>query len=402
MKFAMWLAVSLIGAGLAIGPVAAQEAPPSMSLAPKNIDPPMGAPRYIPRPRTETPQSPDAVACANAGGQAEARLAACSKLIESGNWKGKNIAWAHANRCVVEHALGRSEKALADCDTAIELDSQNPVPYQVRAELLGAKGEKAKAFDDYAKAIELGARNAALYLGRGNLLLAAGDADKAVADYDEAVKIDEKNALAYMDRAGARLFQDQIDAAIGDFDKTIALKPGNVFAWYNRGAAYFEKGDKDKAIENFREALKLDPANAYAGLWLFIARGGDAEAKAGLQADSQKFSKKSWPWPVAQFYLGEKDTQQLSTAATTPGDQCEAQFYIGQDRLLKKAGEEAAPYLRKAVETCPKDFIEVFHARSELKKLDPAAPAAEAAPKAVVAPKAVEAPKADEPAKPQQ
>ena len=77
---------------------------------------------------------------------------------------------------------------------------------------------------------------------------------------------------------------------------------------------------------------------------------------------------------MVQFYLGAKDGAQTIAAANNPAEHCEAQFYVGEERAMNKAANEALPYLRKAVEICPKDFGETIQAKSELKKLEAALP----------------------------
>jgi hypothetical protein len=86
-----------------------------------------------------------------------------------------------------------------------------------------------------------------------------------------------------------------------------------------------------------------------------------------------------------QYLLGESDAQRTLAAAKAPGDQCEAQFYIGAALLARNARDEGLAYLRNAVEICPKNFIEYIRAAAQLTALG------------VEAPKAlgVEAPKAE-------
>src|SRR5271157_3667562 len=92
----------------------------------------MEAPRVVPQPKSK--QSPAATACATGNGQValDLRITACTSLIESGQWKGKDIGWAYANRCAVYSAQGRDDKALADCVHAISLDPETVIPYQIR------------------------------------------------------------------------------------------------------------------------------------------------------------------------------------------------------------------------------------------------------------------------------
>jgi hypothetical protein len=58
-------------------------------------------------------------------------------------------------------------------------------------------------------------------------------------------------------------------------------------------------------------------------------------------------------------------------AASKPDDRCEAQFYSGEWYILQNKPAEAGATMRKAMETCPKDFIEYAAAQAELKRLKP-------------------------------
>jgi tetratricopeptide (TPR) repeat protein len=396
MKSSAWLLAMSLGATVGGGGASAQ-------LIPDSFSEPPGATRLIPRPKQQ--QSPSADACANVAGKfsVEARLAGCNALIGSGRWKGREIAWAYANRCILFNAQGQTDKALVNCDSAIQQDPQSWLAYQIRGEIAEKLGHPEKATADYDKAIEVGARNAAIFINRGDIFLAAGQADKALADFNQAIELNDKSVQAYIGRGGARVALGDADSAVTDFSKVIEIAPGDVAAWFNRGAAYIAKGENARAAEDFTQALKLQPTNAYAALWRFIARAraGDGDAaKAELQVSSATFSRTAWPWPVAQLYLGEKDAPETLAAAKTPGDQCEAQFYLGEERLLKNARDEALPYLGKAVETCPKNFAEYFQALNELKPPVAAAPKAEAAPVKDEALRPSEAPNADATPKP--
>lgn len=396
---ALLLAISL-GAMSVGGTALAQEKQP----VPDHFTPPVGAPRFIPVPKR--PQSPAASACSNDGGKfsVEARLAGCSSLIDSGKWKGGEIAWAYANRCIIYNAQGQTDKALANCNLAIQQDPGTWLAYQIRGEIAEQQGNPEKAVADYDKAIEAGARNAAIFINRGDILLASGQPDKAMADFNQAIELNDKSAPAYIGRGGAWVAKGDADSALLDFSKVIELAPKNATAWFDRGAAYFAKGENAKAAEDFKQVLTLDPTNAYAALWQFIARARaqDGDAAAELQASSAKLSRIAWPWPVVQLFLGGKDAEETLAAAKSPGDQCEAQFYLGEERLLKKAIDEALPHFRKAAEICPKNFSEYFQALNELKPPGDTRPKAETAPvseeplRPTVTPGGDEAPKAQE------
>ncbi|WP_294536496.1 tetratricopeptide repeat protein [uncultured Rhodoblastus sp.] len=396
MKSSAWLSAMTLSAMSLValpGGASAQQRLEAQ-LIPDNFAAPDGAMRLIPIPKQQ--QSPAASACANAGGtySAEARLAGCATLIDSGKWKGREIAWAYANRCIVYHAQGETQKAQANCDAAIQQDPGSWLAYQMRGEIAEKLGSPDKALADYDKAIEVGARNAAIFVNRGDIFLAGGHADRALADFNKAIELNDRSVLAYIGRGGAFVARGDADSAIADFGKVIELAPDKAIAWFDRGAAFFAKGENARAAQDFTQALRLDPSNAYAAIWRFLARArvGDGDAaKAELLAGSAKISRTAWPWPAAQLFLGDKDAGETLAAAKSPGDQCEAQFYLGEERLLKNARDESLAYFRKAAEICPRNFSEYFQALNELKPPVDAAPRTGEEP-----PKAETAPKADE------
>lgn len=384
MKLAVWL-LATAGALVPGAQVFAQDAAPSVSPPSFQTDPMnnLMLPRAMPGAATKQ-KPPGAEDCTNSGGKVPPakRAEACGALIDSGKMKGADIAWAFSNRCIARKALGEQDKALDDCNMAIDLDGKDAVAFQARGLILLDKGDNDRALADFDKAVALGAKNTALFSDRGNLLLAKGETDKAIDDYNAVLDSDGKSVSGYVERGGAWLAKGDTDRALADYSKAIELAPADSFAIFNRGVAYDLKGDKAKAVESYKEALKLDPKYPYPGLWLFLAETG-AQAKAELKGRAAKFPQKAWPWPAVQYLLGDIDAQRTLSAAKTPGDQCEAQFYIGAGLLARNAKDEGLASLRKAVEICPKNYIEYIRAVAQLKA------------SGVEVPKTLEAPKAE-------
>ncbi len=356
------------GAALAQAPAQSPGAAPQME---QMVDP--FAIRAVPTPAAPPvlkKQSADAEACANKDGKiaARARAEACGKLIDSGKWKGGEIAWAYANRCFALFELKSAGKALADCDKAIELDGKNAVAFQTRGMIEKDGGQGDKALADFDKALDLGANNPALFSDRGDLLMARGDADKALADYDRLVARDGAPARVYIQRGGAWLAKGDPDRAIADFERAVKIAPNDPFALFNLGAAALLKGDKAKAVESLRQSMKSDPANIYTALWLFLATGGP-EGATELRKNSAKFSPRAWPGPVLRFDLGEIGSDKVLAEARTADQQCEARFYLGAGLMAKKADEEAKSDLARAADICPKNYFEYFGAVAGLKAL---------------------------------
>ena len=349
-------------------------APPAAPAAPASGPSAAPAPAAPAAQPGSPAQSAEALACANSDGKAAPaqRDDACTRLIDARKWTGKEISWAYSNRCSARVRLNQLDRALADCSEAIDQDPDLAQAYQLRAEIHRTRDNRAKAIEDYDKAAALGARNAALFAGRGALRLLDGDADKALADFNQEVAIAGGAEHAWMDRGGAYLGLGDDAHAEQDFGKATELAPNDAQAWLNRGVAALGAGDKAKAGDFFAEALKRDPAQIYAALWRFIARDGSEPAKAELQAYAEKASGKDWPFAVTQLYLGRAEVAETLGAAKTDDQQCEARFYIARHQLMKGEAPEAAIGLKRAVESCPKNFIEYFRAVAELKRLEAA------------------------------
>ena len=110
----------------------------------------------------------DADACVK--GTGDEKIAACTHSINSGLWKGPNLAWAYTNRGIA----------------------------------YGAKGEPDRAIADYDQAIRLNPNFAMAFYNRGIAYYFQKDFDRAIADYDQAIQFDANNGHAYNNRALAK------------------------------------------------------------------------------------------------------------------------------------------------------------------------------------------------------
>ena len=158
----------------------------------------------------------------------ETRIDGCSAIINSGQYKGKDLSWAFINRGNLYSIIGNYDSALGDFTEAIALDPTNGMAYDGRCFVHNSRGEN----------------------------------DLALADCDEAIKLDPNNALAYNNRGNAWRAKNDLDRAIGDYTDAIRLEPKYVMAYNNRGDAYGMKIDYEHAIADFSESIRLDPGNA--------------------------------------------------------------------------------------------------------------------------------------------
>ncbi len=257
--------------------------------------------------------------CRDVNNRAEAdrNMAACDRILNDRTETSQNRATAYGNRCGLWNTKGDNNRAIADCDQAIQLNARLVFAYNNRGIAWSGKGDYARAIADYTEAIRLDPNyaqgysnrcddrrskgdldlaiedcNQAIrlkpdytnaYYNRGLTWRAKGDNDRAIADYDETIRLDPKYANAYVGRGLAWRAKNNLERAIADYSEAIRLQPNDAIAYNNRGYAWRVKGDNDRAIADYTDAIRRDPkyATAYANranAW--HAKGDDDRAIA--------------------------------------------------------------------------------------------------------------------------
>jgi Tfp pilus assembly protein PilF len=184
------------------------------------------------------------------GDKTDAAISACTRVIRSGKSTGQDLA-------TVYYARGRSYRLMGDNDRAIA---------------------------DYNESIKLNSSYAPALLGRGNAWKSKGDLDRAIADFSQAIRVDPKFASAYFNRGDAYDDKGDTTRAISDIDAAIRLDPGDADSFILRGVLWKKKGDLDRAIRDYTEAIRLDPKSSMAYFNRAIALG-DKEQTTRAIAD---------------------------------------------------------------------------------------------------------------------
>jgi tetratricopeptide (TPR) repeat protein len=175
-----------------------------------------------------------------ARGEPQAVIEACSREIEGGRLRGRQLARAHIQRGMAYNRL-RDERAIAELDAAIRLDPAIPAAYLQRSTAFRIQ----RAFDH------------------------------AIADAAEAIKLNPKSPAGFFGRGAAYVGKREYEAAIADLSKAIEINPRPQF-YVQRGLAYERMREADKALADYRAALELAPnhPHAKAGIARIEMRGG--------------------------------------------------------------------------------------------------------------------------------
>jgi tetratricopeptide (TPR) repeat protein len=182
----------------------------------------------------------------------------------------------YENRALALLERSDFDGAIADFDSAINLDPNGADSFNGRGAALRAKGELDRAKADFSYAIKLDRTHMGAYYNRGLVEVAKGELDPAVADFTAALRLDSDLVDGYEARAEAFLAKTDPEHAIADLDQAIRRDPNRARDYYLRGSirydrymgflggGWIEKEDLERAIADFADAIRLDDKSAAA------------------------------------------------------------------------------------------------------------------------------------------
>lgn len=164
------------------------------------------------------------------------------------------------------HRLGHDNTTtMLLAEKAITVDPNYFMGYFARACAWDSKKENDKAIADYNIAIELNSESADAYYNRGLAWQSKKEKDKAITDFDKAIvnynkaiKINPNDTEIYVWRGNTWYYKEDYTKAIKDYTKAIERKQDFVDAYYNRGLAYVAIKEYDKAIADYSMIIKFD------------------------------------------------------------------------------------------------------------------------------------------------
>jgi tetratricopeptide (TPR) repeat protein len=158
----------------------------------------------------------DSQVCRNWSRNFDASIAACTRLIESGQASETGLPIFFSSRGEGWSGKGDLDRAIADFTEAARLDRNPEYALRSRACLFDRKREHARADEAYRQ----------IYAERNSLEV----------------------PCPYLP-----------DKPMGEYDQAIKLRPSDALARYQRDDAYARKCEFPRAIEDYSEARRLDP-----------------------------------------------------------------------------------------------------------------------------------------------
>ena len=187
-------------------------------------------------------------------------IAACTRLIESGEFTGNGLAAIYFNRGVTWYEMGNYDRAIQDYNEAIKLNPNFEQAFFNRGNAFDEHEQFDRAIQDYDRAIALKPDYAKAFNNRGISFTKKGQYDRAIQDYDQAIKLEPEYAEALNNRGTAYFGKREYDHAIQDYEEAIKLNPSFAQAFYNRGVTKLTSGDTDGGNADIDAAKRINPA----------------------------------------------------------------------------------------------------------------------------------------------
>lgn len=279
--------------------------------------------------------------CISMDSDADDRVADCSAVIESGQAKGRQLAYAYVSRGMALDKLDNLPGAIADYGAALRLDPDSVSAYYSRALALIGRDDHQNALADLDRAIALSPKMAQFYRDRAGVFIKLNDYPRALADYDVAVRLEPGDAYGFTVRGNAKLDSGDPAGALADYNAALRIKPDYPFARENRAYAYFNTRDYTRAVEDLTFVIDHEPTAR-----LHVRRA------------------------VAHGMLGQHDRELADYAQAIAHDpgfieayRQRAESYLGRNKFGLAVAD-----LTKVIELAPDD-PRVWHARAAAYKL---------------------------------
>lgn len=245
------------------------------------------------------------------------------------------------NKAAVYIEMGEIDKAIQQCNEAIEIGRAQRAPYEDIAKIYHRMAAAYLKRDDFPsakecytkaqtehfdKAIERKVKNLELeykkkqmqaYINpelaieakeRGNVAFRANDFPTAIREYEEAVKRDPNNPAYHNNLAAALQKIGDFNGAKREVEKSLELDRNYVKAWAKKGDIEFFMKEYHKALDSYRAGLQIEPENALCKQGL---QKTFAQINSSNGVDDKERAAHAMADPEIQFILQDPMVRQV-------------------------------------------------------------------------------------------
>ncbi len=258
-------------------------------------------------------------------------------------------------------ATGKTAAAMTAYNDAIKAFPTNPLVYNNRGMFQQSAGKLEDSILDFSKALELDSQFAVAMTNRGFVMMSLGNFEGAENDFTESLKIDAAQPMVISLRAGSKLSRGDVEAAIKDYNDVLKWDSKNAVGHAELGFALFFHGKTQEALAEFDQAAELDNKLRFLHPWRYLAMlalGQKQQADAKFAADlAIPVAKREWGDALLIYLADKLPEQDLRKAINTTDPKsadaqtCEAEFFIGQRKLVAGQKEAAKIHFAAAIKT---------------------------------------------------
>ena len=258
------------------------------------------------------------------------------------------------------------DKAIEQCQIAIDQNPKDAEAYFVLGKAYGAKGMYSEMKDAFDKSL-------------------------SVSD----VRAFDINALK--DRYWREIFnsgvssyrRDQLDKAIEKFRLAIKIIPDSTSAYKNLGITYSQMGEDSLAVETYLEAMEIAPQDLKLKTILGALYYKNAKYEKSIEVlkkvveeadpNSKEYADAMISMAFSYDFLGESEKAKetyLSALKKVPNNK-DIVFNLGRLNFMQKNYEDAIENFKKVLELDPEDFesyLNIGNAYLQLEKFEESIP----------------------------
>jgi serine/threonine protein kinase/tetratricopeptide (TPR) repeat protein len=167
-------------------------------------------------------------------------------------------------RAAAHFYMEKYNETIADCAAAIAVDKQCAEAYAIRGEAgyqSKQPAREAEALQDLTTAIQLASNYPAPYNVRAKLYRDKKDYTHALADHDTAIRQSELDPDLFNERGLTHAFNEQYDKARSDYQAAIKLNPHRAVYYFNISQSYAREKNKQQADYWLEQSKKVRKAN---------------------------------------------------------------------------------------------------------------------------------------------
>lgn len=258
-------------------------------------------------------------------------------------------------------AAGNRDEAIAAFDKAVEAMPKYPLVYNNRGMFRDQIGDLRGAVADFTKAAELSDAYFWSYTNRGFARLRLGESALAEDDFSRSLQSQPNQPTVHVLRGSARLAQGKLDAARQDFARAIELSPDDAEAHASLGFASYFSDDFPEARASFDKAVSLNAQMHHLAPWRYLTLLRldmvDEAARLASERAPQAGTEPEWSDRLLAFLSGSIDQDSLleQVDAADPelekSQPCEAHYFIAERAAIDGDAEAAEQHYQKTLET---------------------------------------------------